>query len=280
MKPSAEALVASQTSERTLPQTARLLDIMQALRDPQTGCPWDLNQTMETLIPYTIEETYEVADAITRGGREEIKDELGDLLFQVVFYAQLAREQGDFSFDEVAGAIADKLVRRHPHVFGDGQADTPEAVLRQWEQIKQQERANKPDDHSVFSGVPVNLPALMQAQKIQKRCANVGFDWPDAEPVLAKIREEVAEVEDALSQTSVNAEAVEEEVGDLLFAVVNLARHCQVNPETALRKANQKFMRRFRAVEQTAQQQGVGVEALDLNALEVLWQSVKRTEKT
>lgn len=279
MREAIEAEHAQSDEEQLLPHMQELLLIMQTLRDPQTGCPWDLEQTMETLIPYTIEETYEVADAIMRGDMHEIKDELGDLLFQVVFYAQLASEQEAFSFDEVAATIAEKLVRRHPHVFAEGEATSSAEVLQQWEQIKRQERADKPSDPSVFSGIPENLPALLQAQKIQKRCASVGFDWPDGLSVLAKVQEELGEIADVLTSSPADIAAVEEEIGDLMFATVNLARHFQVNPEMALRRANQKFMQRFRTVEKYADALGKNVGELDIEALEQLWQKVKSTEK-
>ncbi|WP_269434580.1 nucleoside triphosphate pyrophosphohydrolase [Aliidiomarina indica] len=265
----------------TLPQMQRLLNIMQDLRDPKHGCPWDREQTMDTLIPYTIEEAYEVADAITKGDMRGIRDELGDLLFQVVFYAQLGNEQGKFDFDDVAAGISDKLVRRHPHVFGDLDAADSAEVLRNWEQIKRQERqGNDVEEASVLAGIPSNLPALMQASKIQKRCATVGFDWAEPAPVLAKINEEVEEVRVELARNEPNQAAIEEEIGDLLFAVVNLARHCHVNPETALRKANEKFTNRFKKLEKLAEKKGISVEKASLDSLEDLWGKVKSTEKS
>ncbi|EGN75687.1 MazG family protein [Idiomarina sp. A28L] len=259
-----------------LPQVNRLLDIMAALRNPDGGCPWDLKQTMESLIPYTIEEAYEVAAAITEGNKDDIRDELGDLMFQVVFYAQLAKEQGDFDFDGIAEAIADKLVRRHPHVFADGAVTDAEDVKRQWEQIKKQERDNKAVDSSVFADIPTNLPAILQAMKIQKRCSAVGFDWDEPEQVLAKIAEETQEVAEELAATPREQEKVQEEIGDLLFATVNLARHCKVNPETALRQANAKFMRRFREVEKLASEQELALDTAGLERLEALWQEAKK----
>lgn len=258
------------------PGVAALLEVMRCLRDPESGCPWDLKQTLTSLIPYTIEEAYEVAAALTEGNLAAIKDELGDLLFQVVFYTQLTQEQGDFSFDEVAAQTADKLIRRHPHVFGDETKQTDAEIKAQWEAIKQQERAEKGDVESVFQGIPDNLPAILQAQKLQKRAATVGFDWPTIEPVIDKIREEIAEVEAELDADHLNQQALEDEIGDVLFAVVNLARHAQVNPENALRRTNVKFKRRFQAIEKRLAEVGKTADELELNELEAYWQEVKR----
>lgn len=258
--------------------TQALLDVMQRLRDPQTGCPWDLKQTMTSLIPYTIEEAYEVAAAITEGEPQAIKDELGDLLFQVVFYSQLAREQQQFNFDEIAAHAAEKLIRRHPHVFGDSTSQTDEEIKAQWEQIKAEERAEKQGVDSVFHGIPDNLPSILMAQKLQKRAANVGFDWPTIQPVLAKIREEIAEVEAELEKNQCDQSALEAEIGDVLFAVVNLARHAQVNPEHALRRTNLKFKQRFQAIEQRLAALQQQPEQLSLDELEAHWQAVKIEE--
>ncbi|MDN7126619.1 nucleoside triphosphate pyrophosphohydrolase [Pseudidiomarina sp. 1APP75-27a] len=249
---------------------------MRRLRDPETGCPWDLKQSLSSLIPYTIEEAYEVAAAITEGDDDAIKDELGDLLFQVVFYTQLTQEQGKFSFDEVAQQTADKLIRRHPHVFGETQAQSDAEIKAQWEQIKQQERADQGADASVFAGIPDNLPSILLAQKLQKRAANVGFDWPSVTPVLDKIQEEIAEVEAELNAAQLDQQALADEIGDVLFAVVNLARHAQVNPEHALRRTNLKFKQRFQAIERRLAEQGRSAEQLSLAELEDEWQQVKR----
>lgn len=264
----------------TFPGVAALLEVMRRLRDPEQGCPWDLKQTLTSLIPYTIEEAYEVAAALTEGNLGAIKDELGDLLFQVVFYTQLTSEDGHFSFDEVAAQTADKLIRRHPHVFGDENAQTDAEIKAQWEAIKQQERAAKGEVESVFQGIPDNLPAILQAQKLQKRAANVGFDWPNIAPVLAKIQEEIAEVEAELDAEHVDQQALEDEIGDVLFAVVNLARHAQVNPEHALRRTNMKFKQRFQAIEKRLAETGKSAEELGLEELEAHWQAVKRDSLT
>lgn len=242
----------------------RLREIMVRLRDPAGGCAWDVAQTFETIAPYTIEEAYEVADAIARGDMAELKDELGDLLLQVVFHARIAEQDGLFDFDAVATAIADKMERRHPHIFDDHAAGGHHL----WEQIKAEERAAKADD-SALAGVALGLPALLRAEKLQKRAARVGFDWPDPSGAHAKINEEIAEVEGATGL------AVAEEIGDLLFAVVNWARHLGVDPETALRAANAKFERRFRAMERLADGAFPG---LSLGEKEGLWQRVKAAE--
>ncbi|CAI4163852.1 nucleoside triphosphate pyrophosphohydrolase [Alteromonas macleodii] len=304
-----------------LNEMQRLLDIMAQLRDPQSGCPWDVKQTMESLTRYTIEEAYEVADAIATGDMHDIKDELGDLLFQVVFYAQIASESSAFTFDDVAQSISDKLVRRHPHVFAnalasEGVSDTNEnvtvertqlndsALNAQWDAIKAQEkqlkkqRLKQGDDAietSILDNVPKGMPALMYAQKLQKACAKVGFDWPDAAPVIDKVREEVEEIQQELDfkqraqgalKTGVvplnsgvpdNQQAIEEEIGDALFAMVNLARHCKVDADTALRNASNKFANRFKGVERLAAEQGDKLDALTLDEMEALWQQVKQS---
>ncbi|WP_174285898.1 nucleoside triphosphate pyrophosphohydrolase [Sphingomonas bacterium] len=239
----------------------RLVAIMRRLRDPVSGCEWDRAQSWSSIAPYTIEEAYEVSDAIERNDIADLKDELGDLLLQVVFHARIAEEAGVFALPDVVAAISDKMERRHPHIFGGASASPG------WEAIKAGERAGKTDT-SALAGVARELPALLRAEKLQKRAARVGFDWPDAEGPRAKIDEELAEVEEAAT-----ADHVAEEIGDLLFAVVNWARHQGVDPESALRRANGKFEGRFRAMEAEA---GAGFEALDLNAKEALWQTIKR----
>ncbi|MBB5687304.1 nucleoside triphosphate pyrophosphohydrolase [Sphingobium boeckii] len=243
-----------------------LVEIMVRLRDPETGCPWDIEQSFATIAPYTIEEAHEVADAIARDDMADLKDELGDLLLQVVFHARIAEEAGHFALTDVVTAICDKMTRRHPHVFGfDPRADGH----AQWEVIKAAERGQK-DDQSALAGVALALPALMRAEKLQKRAARTGFDWPDPSGARAKIDEEVLEIEQADS-----AEALEDEFGDLLFAVVNWARHRGIDPEVALRRANRKFEGRFRVMEDIA---GDAFADLSLEAKETLWQRAKRQE--
>lgn len=263
------------------PGVHALLEVMRRLRDPEHGCSWDLQQSMQSLIPYTLEEAYEVAAAITSGDMTAVQDELGDLLFQVVFYAHLAAEQQVFDFDAVAAQAADKLVRRHPHVFGGDDAQprlTPAQVKQQWEQLKQQERQQQ-QASSVFAGMADNLPSVLQALKIQKRVASVGFDWPDVAPVLAKIREELAELEAELAAPD-HQDRIEAELGDVLFAVVNLARHLQVNPEQALRRTNLTFQQRFQAIEQRLAARGQQPQQLSLELLEQEWQAVKQDARS
>ena len=243
-----------------------LTAIMARLRDPDTGCPWDVAQSFATIAPYTIEEAYEVADAIARGDMADLKDELGDLLLQVVFHARIAEEAGHFGLDDVVAAISDKMVRRHPHVFGD---DPRESGHAQWEAIKAVERGQK-DDPSALAGVALALPALLRAEKLQKRAARTGFDWPDASGARAKIDEELAEIEQAT-----DADALEDEIGDLLFACVNWSRHLGVDPETALRRASAKFEARFRGMEAMA---GDAFAGLSLDEKEALWQQVKANQ--
>jgi ATP diphosphatase len=242
-----------------------LQQIMARLRDPEHGCPWDVEQSFATIAPYTIEEAYEVADAIQRDDMAALKDELGDLLLQVVFHSRMAEESGSFDLSDVITAICDKMVRRHPHVFGDGQASPG------WDEIKAAERAEKyKDDRSALAGVAIALPALARSEKLQKRASRVGFDWDDIADVRAKLLEEIEEVDNAQNQSE-----IEDEVGDVLYAAVNLARHHNVDPEAALRAANAKFERRFRAMEAKA---GDGFASLPLNEKEALWQAVKRDE--
>src|SRR3954453_926948 len=253
----------------------RLLAVMDRLRDRENGCPWDLEQSFATIAPYTIEEAYEVADAIERDDMAALKDELGDLLLQVVFHARMAEEAGHFGFEDVAAAIAEKMERRHPHVFGDTVIGSAEAQSEAWEAHKAAEReAAAGSAASALDGVALALPALLRAAKISRRATRIGFDWPDARAVVPKIAEEIAEIEAELAGAARQA-AVEEEVGDLLFAAANLARKLSVEPETALRRATAKFERRFRALEVLAKQRGIGG---DLDALETLWQQVKAAE--
>ncbi|HEV8680065.1 MAG TPA: nucleoside triphosphate pyrophosphohydrolase [Stellaceae bacterium] len=252
----------------------RLLAIMARLRDPDHGCPWDVQQNFATIAPYTIEEAYEVADAIERADMAALKDELGDLLLQVVFHARMAEEAGHFAFDDVATAIADKMVRRHPHVFGDAEIASVAAQNEAWEAHKAAEREAKGDAGSVLDGVALALPALLRAAKISQRAARIGFDWPDARAVIAKIAEEIVELEAELDAGAAPA-AIEEEMGDLLFAAANLARKLEIEPETALRRGTAKFEHRFRRVEALARERGIG---RDIDALEALWQEVKASE--
>lgn len=254
---------------------------MARLRDPERGCPWDREQNFATIAPYTIEEAYEVADAIARGDMTALKDELGDLLFQVVFHARMAEEAGLFDFTDVAAAIADKMVRRHPHVFGDAEVMSAAAQTAAWEEHKAKERAAKAAAAgaaaSVLDGVARALPALLRASKIQARAGRIGFDWPNAPPVVAKLAEEIAELEAELAHHGGTDHArIEDEMGDILFAAANLARKLDIDPEAALRRATNKFERRFRALETMAAERGVGH---DLDALETLWQEAKANER-
>jgi ATP diphosphatase len=265
----------------------RLIEIMAALRDPETGCPWDVAQDFRSIAPYTIEEAYEVADAIERGDLADLKDELGDLLLQVAFHARMAQERGAFAFGDVVEAITTKLVRRHPHVFGDARGASAEAVRASWETIKRAEKAERraalgedgdqDEAAGVLSGVPVALPALTRAEKLSRKAASVGFDWPDPAQVIAKIREELAEVEHELQGG--NRAALEGEVGDLLFAVANLARHLDVDAEKALRGTNAKFERRFRSIETALARQGRTPDEAGLDEMEALWGEAKRAER-
>ncbi|KTT21476.1 nucleoside triphosphate pyrophosphohydrolase [Pseudomonas rhizoryzae] len=265
-----------------------LLHLMARLRDPQHGCPWDLQQDYASIVPHTLEEAYEVADAIAKRDFPQVRDELGDLLFQVVYYSQLGREDGHFDFPQVVDGITRKLVRRHPHVFPDGDLHGPldlprldEATIkRRWEEIKAEERAEKataPEQLSLLDDVPAALPALSRAAKLQKRAANVGFDWADATPVVAKIQEELDEVREAMANGQ--AAQVVEEVGDLLFVMVNLARHLRVDAEDALRQANAKFERRFRYIEEALKAQGRTPKEASLEEMDALWDAAKVAEK-
>ncbi|WP_082694727.1 nucleoside triphosphate pyrophosphohydrolase [Rheinheimera sp. EpRS3] len=252
----------------------RLLGIMSRLRDPQSGCPWDLKQSYATIVPYTLEEAYEVADAIARESFDELKDELGDLLFQVVFYAQIAKEEGRFEFDDCVAAICDKLERRHPHVFGSvsvADALNADTVLQNWEALKSNERKDS-GLYSVLDNIPQAMPALSRAYKLQKRCANVGFDWPNVEGCWDKVKEEILEVE----QTQASSAELSEELGDLMFALVNVVRKHKLDPEAVLRAANSKFEKRFRAVEQALAAEGKTPQQSSLDEMGALWHKVKK----
>ncbi|MDQ0315863.1 nucleoside triphosphate pyrophosphohydrolase [Amorphus orientalis] len=266
---------------------ATLLAIMARLRDPDTGCPWDVKQSFETIVPYTIEEAYEVADAVQQGDREDLRDELGDLLLQVVFHAQMADEEGAFDFGGVVEAITEKLVRRHPHVFGDARDLPPERVKALWDEIKAEEKRLKAErspqtgqvSSSSLDGVPLALPALTRAEKLQKKAAKVGFDWGAPAPVIAKIREEIEELEAEIEAGPPAQQRIGEEIGDLLFAVANLARHLDVDPEAALRGTNEKFRRRFTHIETALADDGRRPEDATLEEMEAHWQAAKARER-
>ncbi len=257
--------------------TRALLAVMARLRDPDCGCPWDVEQDFESIAPYTIEEAYEVADAIARADHADLKDELGDLLFQVVFHSRMAEERGLFSYEDVARAITDKMIRRHPHVFGDaGARDSAQQTLA-WETQKAAERAAKGRDASILDDVPVALPALKRAQKLAKRAARVGFDWPDAERVLEKLDEEIGELREAMASN--DPAHIEEELGDLLFVVANLSRKLDVQGEEALHAANRKFERRFKAIEAALAAQDRTPDDASLEEMEALWVQAKHAER-
>ncbi len=268
---------------------SRLIEIMAALRTPGTGCPWDLEQDFSSIAPYTVEEAYEVADAIARGDLVDLKDELGDLLLQVVYHTQMAEEQGAFAFPDVVEGVTAKMIRRHPHVFGDARDLSPLEVKALWHSIKAREKADKAaarqaaglpektEDKGVLAGVPQTLPALTRAWKLQAKASTVGFDWNDARLVLDKIREETAEIDEALVLG--DKMAIKEEIGDLLFVVANLARHVDADPEGCLQAANAKFERRFKGIEQALEAEGRTVKEATLDEMETLWQAVKRAER-
>jgi MazG family protein len=268
---------------QSLPPLERLRAIMARLRDPERGCPWDLAQDFRSIAPYTVEEAYEVAEAIRQGDMGALKDELGDLLLQVVFHARMAEESGAFDLDAVAEAISDKMLRRHPHVFGEGSAATPEAVSQSWEAIKAGERAAKQAGRRPgrLDGITLGLPALTRAVKLQKRAAEVGFDWNNHRLVLEKLFEEIGEVEAELGDGvgAADRARLTEELGDVLFVVANLARHLGVDPESALGDCNAKFERRFRQVEQAIAAQGRPLEEATLDEMEAEWTRIKRQEK-
>jgi nucleoside triphosphate diphosphatase len=284
--------LSAQPSERPSPECPlkpsrdldTLIAIMAALRTPGTGCPWDLKQDFESIAPYTIEEAYEVADAIARGDLEDLKDELGDLLLQVAFHARMAQEQSAFDFGDVVLAVTEKLIRRHPHVFGDVAHLTPDEVKGLWDRIKQEEKAARrqrrgaeDDEAGALSGIPVTLPALTRALKLQQKASKVGFDWNDPKAVLAKIREEIGEAEAALDAG--DQDAVSGEIGDLMFAVVNLARHLDVDPDAALRSTNRKFERRFGAIEAALARTGKVPAQATLAEMDDLWNAAKAEER-
>lgn len=268
--------------------------LMARLRDPDTGCPWDTQQTFRSIVPHTLEEAYEVADAIDRADYPHLEDELGDLLFQVIFYGQMGQEQNHFDFDSVVDKLVRKLIRRHPHVFPDGTLESRVApdkrpdeawIKASWERIKAEERALKPaaeEDSSRLSGVARTLPAMVRAEKLQRRASNHGFDWPEVEPVFDKLHEEIDELKEAWYDARSgrgDAAAVEDELGDLLFVCVNLARFMKVNPEQALNSTNHKFESRFRAIEQRLESEGRHFDDETLEALDAVWQAVKGVEK-
>jgi MazG family protein len=255
----------------------RLLEIMARLRDPVSGCPWDTQQTFATIAPYTIEEAYEVADAIERGDLADLKDELGDLLLQVVFHARIAEEAGEFTFEDVAKSISDKMIRRHPHVFEDHSYDSVEAQTEGWESIKAAERREKGRGASLLDDVPVALPAMLRAVKLTKRAARVGFDWPDAAAVIVKLQEEVKELEAEIA--SGDQVKAREELGDLLFVCANLSRKLGADPEDALRAANAKFARRFGYIEGRLAAQGRKLEDSTLDEMEAIWIEAKQAER-
>lgn len=250
----------------------KLLNIMTRLRDPKTGCPWDVEQNFKTIAPYTIEEAYEVSDAIDKNDMESLKNELGDLLLQVVFHTQMAKEAGLFDFDDVVRGICEKMTHRHPHVFGEANIESAAAQTANWEKLKAAERAEK--RMGILDDVPMALPSLIRAEKLQKRAARVGFDWPDVNFVYDKIQEELAEVKEATSP-----EHRKEEIGDVLFVMANLARHYQIDPEEALRNANRKFENRFGYIERTLAASGTSCESATLEEMEALWNEAKEHEK-
>jgi MazG family protein len=247
--------------------------VMAALRTPGTGCPWDLEQSFSTIAPYTIEEAYEVADAIERGSRADLQEELGDLLLQVVYHAQMAAEEGQFTFDDVADAITQKMIRRHPHVFGDEAARSSPVAKDFWERVKAEERKGKPARASLLADVPAGLPGLTRAIKLQEKAARVGFDWPTIAPVLAKMREELAELDEVIAGE--DRDAIEAELGDLLFVLANVARHLKLDPEAALRRTNAKFTRRFRRIEEKLAALGRTPAESTLHEMDRLWDEAK-----
>lgn len=268
----------------------RLIEIMEALRTPVTGCPWDVEQTFETIAPYTIEEAYEVADAIHTGDRVDLKEELGDLLLQVVYHARMAEEEQSFTFGDVVEAITTKMIRRHPHVFGDEAARSAGMAKGMWERIKQEEKREKAEarasagiaerETGYLDDVPAVFPALTEAEKLQRRAARVGFDWAQAGPVLDKIREETDELAEELSAPAPDRERIAGEIGDMIFAIANLARHLEIDPEEALKRTNRKFRKRFAAIEAEARVQDRPLDDLSLEEMEAAWQRAKKAPVT
>ncbi len=268
---------------------SRLIEIMEALRQPETGCPWDVVQTFETIKPYTIEEAYEVADAIERKDMDDLCEELGDLLLQVVFHARIAEERGEFAFGDVVEAVTSKMIRRHPHVFAVSAANTPDSVKLQWDQIKAEEKRERAERRArrgitedfkagFLGGVQRSQPALTEALKLQEQAARVGFDWSDPAPILDKIEEEIAELREALAEGK--PEKVSDELGDLIFALVNIGRHVKADPENALRGTNTKFRRRFNHIETSLTENGETLQEASLERMEDLWQAAKRIERS
>ncbi|NSZ62756.1 nucleoside triphosphate pyrophosphohydrolase [Agrobacterium tumefaciens] len=268
---------------------SRLIEIMEALRQPETGCPWDVVQTFETIKPYTIEEAYEVADAIERKDMDDLCEELGDLLLQVVFHARIAEERGEFAFGDVVEAVTSKMIRRHPHVFAVSAANTPDSVKLQWDQIKAEEKRERAERRArrgitedfkagFLGGVQRSQPALTEALKLQEQAARIGFDWSDPAPILDKIEEEIAELREALAEGK--PEKVSDELGDLIFALVNIGRHVKADPENALRGTNTKFRRRFNHIETSLTENGETLQEASLERMEDLWQAAKRIERS
>ncbi|MGQ0287249.1 nucleoside triphosphate pyrophosphohydrolase [Pasteurellaceae bacterium 22721_9_1] len=255
------------------------IQLIAKLRDPNGGCPWDLKQTYQSMIPCLVEETYETIDAIEQNNVANLREELGDLLLQVVFFSQLATEDGLFTFDDVLNDVAEKIVRRHPHVFGDKSATNEQEALANWNEMKAKEKVQKNGPHSILDNIPHAFPALLRAQKLQKQCAKVGFDWNNINDVINKLHEEIDEVKQEINQPERNVERINEELGDLLFATVNLSRHLNCNAEESLRQANHKFERRFRSVEQKLNEQGKTCQQSNLMAMDLLWDEVKKEEK-
>lgn len=265
---------------------ARLIEIMAALRHPETGCPWDIEQTFRTIAPYTIEEAYEVADAIERGDHDDLREELGDLLLQVVYHARMAEEDGAFDFGDVVHGITKKMIRRHPHVFGDEEACNAGMVKGAWERIKQEEKRERSERRSArglqdpprrfLDEVPAIFPALTEAEKLQRRASKVGFDWNAPGPIIDKIVEETEELIVEISRPDLDRDRLEDEIGDLIFAVANLARHFDIDPEAALKRTNRKFRKRFSRIEAEAAARGTTLEAMTLEEMEAVWQAAKR----